>query len=109
MSSSSPSSSSKKNHKHLEKKEKCGKVLLLNVNEFRTLSLCHSCLSRNLRHSKSEDITCIHHILICNDCGILWNANMMAYRKKHVSHFNRDIGWPGMTRYVFFLKKHVYR
>ncbi|CEG77523.1 hypothetical protein RMATCC62417_12259 [Rhizopus microsporus] len=65
-------------YKHLRLKEKLGELYLLDIDEFRTSQVCNSCKTRNLRHYQAENDKSIHSILICSECNIFWNRDVMA-------------------------------
>ncbi|CEG63941.1 hypothetical protein RMATCC62417_01005 [Rhizopus microsporus] len=64
-------------YKHLKKREKQVELLVLDINESRMSSVCFECHQRNLRHHTVQERT-FYNVLICNDCNILWNRDVLA-------------------------------
>ncbi|KAG2235379.1 hypothetical protein INT48_004998 [Thamnidium elegans] len=64
-------------YRQLKRKEKLGEVFVLDINEFRTSSVCHNCNKKNLRHHKVEDRTLFGRF-IYNNCNIYWNCDVLA-------------------------------
>jgi hypothetical protein len=65
---------------------------------------------RNLRYHRAKDRT-FFNILICTDCNIFWNRNVLA-AKKYDEHSFADLGWEWTATYFLSsikTKRHIER
>ncbi|ORE06340.1 hypothetical protein BCV72DRAFT_335980 [Rhizopus microsporus var. microsporus] len=85
-------------YKDLKKREKQGELLVLDINEFRASSVCFECHQRNLRHHTAQE-RAFYNILICNDCNIFWNRDVLA--AKNMMFISTQL-WPGNERSDIF-------
>ncbi|PHZ17278.1 uncharacterized protein RHIMIDRAFT_288206 [Rhizopus microsporus ATCC 52813] len=60
-------------YKQLQRRERLGELILLDINEYNALK---SNL-KNLRCGSGEDECKIHQVLICERCNIFWNHDVM--------------------------------
>ncbi|KAI8062967.1 hypothetical protein BDF21DRAFT_428408 [Thamnidium elegans] len=88
-------------YKNLKRRQNLGEVLLLDINEFRTSSVCPNCKEMKLRTHKVDDKS-FFNILICNDCNIFWNRDILA--AKNIMFIARQI-WAGMDRPTIFTRQ----
>ncbi|KAI9476218.1 MAG: hypothetical protein EXX96DRAFT_540759 [Benjaminiella poitrasii] len=68
---------SEKIYKHLCAKQRLGELYILDINEYNTSKV-------------AEDEHLIYTILICNDCNIFWNRDIMA--AKNMSYIAEEFG-----------------
>ncbi|ORE09475.1 hypothetical protein BCV72DRAFT_260756 [Rhizopus microsporus var. microsporus] len=67
--------------RQLKHREGLGELLLLDINEYKALKTCNSCLNQDLQNPKcrrGDDIRKIHQVLKCSTCNIFWNRDVMA-------------------------------
>ncbi|KAI8083426.1 hypothetical protein BDF21DRAFT_415958 [Thamnidium elegans] len=88
-------------YKNLKRRQNLGEVLLLDINEFRTSYVCPNCKEMKLRTHKVDD-KAFFNILICNDCNIFWNRDILA--AKNMMFIARQI-WAGMDRPTIFTRQ----
>ncbi|GAA5809176.1 hypothetical protein MFLAVUS_002581 [Mucor flavus] len=88
-------------YRQLKRREKLGEVLVLDINEFRTSSVCFNCHEMNLRHHQAEDRS-FFSILICNSCNIFWNRDVLA--SKNMMYIASEI-WAGNERPAIFSRQ----
>ncbi|CEG81642.1 hypothetical protein RMATCC62417_15815 [Rhizopus microsporus] len=88
-------------YKNLKKREKQGELLVLDINEFKTSSVCFECHQRNLKHHTAQERT-FYNILICNDCNIFWNLDVLA--AKNMMFISTQL-WSGNERPNIFSRQ----
>ena len=112
-------------YKNLKRREKLGELLVLDIDEFRTSSVsnltrsstimmhlnlllqqvCHECNETSLRHHRDQN-RAIFSILICNNCNIFWNRDVLA--SKNMMFIAAQI-WAGIERPAIFTRQNRQR
>ncbi|KAI7899331.1 uncharacterized protein BX663DRAFT_489226 [Cokeromyces recurvatus] len=93
-------------YKNLKRRQNLKEALSLDINEFRTSSVCPNCKEMKLRTHRVDDKS-FFNILICNVCNILWNRDILA-AKKNMMFIACQI-WANMERPVVFTRQNRQR
>ncbi|RCI03740.1 hypothetical protein CU098_001372, partial [Rhizopus stolonifer] len=77
-------------------------LLLLDIDEYKTSKTCNSCLENKLEHitqGSGIEKRKIHQVLVCKNCNIFWNRDVMA--SKNMFTIAQSI-WNGQGRPTMF-------